>query len=92
MLNDDDIDMLMDALDALEKKDGLEAVSGGILKLMLVEDKEQAKRDFSTGLEEAQKKTKSMRESIILLKAKLIMMKDKNTVANAKSFIEKRES
>lgn len=88
MLNNDDIQMLMEALDALEKQAGKDGFMGAMLGLMLSKDKEEANRHAEQEMKEAEEKTAAIKDRIILLKAKLIMMKDRNTVNEAADFLK----
>lgn len=79
MLSNSEIDMLQQGLDALESSASHEGLMGMMLGTMLAPDKESRDRLMEERrIEMEQKKTEQqrLRERIILLKAKLIQMKD----------------
>lgn len=91
MLNNDDIQILMEALDALESKASRDAFSMSMIGLMLMDDKEEARREAERELEKAKAETEGMKERIILLKAKLIQMKDKRAVDEMSDILKRGE-
>jgi len=80
MLNRDDIELLMDALDALKAKASSDSMMGMMIGVMLSDSKEQAQsRIEEMERKEAGKREKQrcMEERIILVKAELIRMRDR---------------
>jgi hypothetical protein len=86
-LNNEDIQMLMDALDALEEKSTRDGLLSSMLGLMLSKDKEEAAQYADEEMRKAEKVGAAIKDTIILLKAKLITMKDRETVESAKRFM-----
>ena len=86
--SDSDIELLMEALDALEKKDVNDAFTTGLLGAMLTKDKDERMNDFEKTMNDAQEKSKGLKNRIILLKAKLIQMQDEMLVSEAKIYAE----
>ena len=82
MLTNADIDTLLEALDALRTKESNSAFTSVLLGAMLTknEDKEEWSAKADKTMEEARQKGKSIEETIILLKAKLIGMRDRALV------------
>ena len=76
MFTHDEIEMLFEALDALESSKQKNAMMGGMLGLMLSKDRDEAERNFKEKMESASP-DQILKERIILLKAKLISMKDR---------------
>jgi hypothetical protein len=72
----------MEALDALKSKESHLAFTGVLLGAMLLnkEEKGKWKEDAENTMQEADRKGKAMEETIIILKAKLIGMRDKALV------------
>lgn len=77
-----EIDTLMEALDAWESKDMGDTLMTGMLSMALL-SKEDAKAEMEKEMAEAREKTRRKKETSILLKAKLIGMKDGATVSEA---------
>ena len=79
MLTNDDIDVLIEALDALQFKHGNSAFTSVLLGAMLSKNKDEDtfRAEANKTMEEARQKGKSMEETVILLKAKLIGMRDR---------------
>lgn len=86
-LNNDDIQVLMQALDALEEKSTRDGLLSSMLGLMLSKDKEEAVQYADEEMRKADRERESIKDTIILLKAKLITMKDREVVESAKRFM-----
>ena len=82
-LTTDDISMLLEALTAWEDKDFSGMMIGTLIGGMLTDDKEKAKRDREVELVKYNEAKKVRQERSILLKAKLIGMKDSTIAAHA---------
>lgn len=87
MFTEQEFELLMSALDALEKQPMGDALSLSMLTVGLSKDKESAREDFERILKEGREKSRSQEESIILIKAKLIQMRDKSVVDAMKSHL-----
>jgi hypothetical protein len=90
MLTNQDIDTIMEALDALQSKFSQSAFTDVLLGAMLSpkEDKATWKEEANKTMEEASRKGKEIGETIILLKAKLIGMRDRAIVEEASAFLK----
>jgi hypothetical protein len=88
-LSNDEIVLLMEALDALQGK----AITDGLFSSLLVsaftDDKEKAKNEMDSMMSKAQAESEIVKEKVILLKAKLIGMKDRNTIDEASEFLKR---
>ncbi len=91
MLNNDDIKLLMEALDALEQKASRDGFASAMIGMMLSDDKEKARLEAHQEMEKAKLETEAIEEEIILLKAKLIQMKDKRTVDEMSDYLKRGE-
>ena len=85
MLNNDDIEILMDALDAWERAPGKDDILSGVFAAMLLgsqddESKEKFKKRSRESGETAQLEVRTRKEQAIMLKAKLLMMRDASVV------------
>lgn len=89
MLNYEDIELLIDALDALEKKLMADAIMNSILGAVALDGIDAAKANLDRLMETAKGKSIPMRDRIVSLKAKLIQMKDKSVADDAASFMKK---
>lgn len=82
-LTNEDIDMLMKGLDALKSQIGSSALMGVMFSAMLTK-KEERESDFEQNakrkMEDANREATALDEQVILLKAKLIQMRDRSTV------------
>lgn len=79
-LDEEDIRLLMETLDALERQDESKLFSSTLMGLMLARSEKQAEEVIASAEQqgaEARQKRELFSERIILLKAKLIQMKDK---------------
>jgi hypothetical protein len=73
-----DIEVLMEALEAWEREEGLKGVVGIMIGGLMAPDKEAREKIFAEQEEKAKEKhelTKANKEIAILLKAKLLLMK-----------------
>ena len=90
MLNNNDIDILLKALDAYKSQ----ASSSGLMSVMLSamltkkEDKSEWQREANEIMEKAKREGESLEETVILLKAKLIQMRDRAIVEEASAFLK----
>jgi len=79
MLNQQEIDILFDALDAFEKSKATGKLFSTMVCLSLAKDKEQAEKIMSESeveTEDEKRRQVLAREQVILLKAKLIKTRD----------------
>lgn len=88
MLTNDDIDLLMDALESYETSKERSEYGGGILELMLMGDAEKAKAVMNERMDRARDKMRPIKEKIVLIKAELIRMKDKSVARDAGEFLK----
>lgn len=88
-LTSNDIDVLMKALDAYKQKASSDALQMTMLMAIFSkeEDREQFKADADATMAEAKKETERLEEVVVILKAKLIMMRDQETVSSASDFL-----
>lgn len=80
MLNRDDIELLMEALDALKSQDGTTSLMSMMLGTMLADSKEQAAQrieEVKREMDVSREKQRCLEERIILVKAELIRMRDR---------------
>jgi hypothetical protein len=90
-LTNSDIDTLMLALDAYKTKFTSDALLGSVMMAVLSgpsEDKDSFKTTTERMMGEAKKQEDGVEETIILLKAKLIQMRDKATIADVNDFLK----
>ena len=85
----EDIETLMEALDALEQKAMSDGIVGGLLGMMLSDSKEQARGVLEKEISEAQQEGEATKERVILTKAKLVQMKRKMIANEAADFLRK---
>ena len=79
VLDQGDLEMLLDALDALESKDERDRLTASLFGIMTANSKEEAKSradELKREHMQGKQKHKQLSERIILLKAKLIRQKD----------------
>ena len=79
-LDNDDIKFLMEALDALESKSTHDVFFESIFEIGMSNDKESASKKMKDKMRVIEDSIEPLKERIIILKAKLIQMKDKNVV------------
>ena len=75
MFTKEEIAMLFEALDALEKSKMQDALIHGVFGMLCSDDREEASSQFDYEFEKSKPSTE-LKERIILLKAKLIRAKD----------------
>lgn len=82
MLTNNDIDTLLEALDALQSKHSNSAFTSILVGAMLSKkvDDDAFKVEAEKKMEEARQKGKVIEETVILLKAKLIGMRDRSLI------------
>lgn len=85
-LDNEDIKVLMEALDALEGKTMHDVLLESVLEVGMSADRDEAKKKMVAKLQNASDNLEPLRERVIILKAKLIQMKDKNVVDEAVHF------
>lgn len=78
----EDYNFLLEALEAKRKEAGQDGMMSGMLGMMFSKGEEEAQSQFETKMDEAKEKGKLIEERVILLKAKLITMRDQEMVAN----------
>lgn len=87
-LNNDDIEILMKALDALEEKSSRDGMLVSMLAMAFSKNKEESSQFMDEQMKQAERDTDAIKDVIVLLKAKLIQMKDRSTVAAAAKFLK----
>ncbi len=78
----DEIRLLMKGLDSIEKAESQSEMMSGLLGAMLSKSEEDAKKraeELETKMKASEEKREQMRERIILLKAKVLLLKDSET-------------
>jgi hypothetical protein len=60
-----------------------------MLSMALIPDKEKAKLDADKEIDDAKAKSEGMKDRVILLKAKLIQMRDQRTIKDAADFLRR---
>jgi hypothetical protein len=71
-----DYDLLIEALDCWEASPHSSAMIGSIMSTLVIKDKEASEKFIEKQMSETSLKVKSRKEQSILLKAKLLKMKD----------------
>jgi hypothetical protein len=90
-LTNNDIDVLLKSLDAYKSQ----ASHNGLMSVMLMaalskkdeNDPDKFKREADQTMEEATSKSEQLEEVVILLKAKLILMRDRSIIEEASTFL-----
>jgi len=77
MFNDNEIKMLMEGLDALQGKAISDGLMMGMLTMGLTKKEDCDLDEFENSMKDATKESDAINESVILLKAKLIKLKEK---------------
>ena len=77
MFNDNEIKMLMEGLDALQGKAISDGLMMGMLTMGLTKKEDRDPDEFENSMKDATKESDAIKESVILLKAKLIKLKEK---------------
>ena len=77
MFNDNEVKMLMEGLDALQGKAISEGLMMGMLTMGLTKKEDRDPDEFENSMKDATKESDAIKESVILLKAKLIKLKEK---------------
>ena len=88
MLTRQDVDCLIDAVEAWEKSGNEGRMIGSLIGSMMCRDDEQRKKveqEFLAREEEGNRKAKTMKERGVLLRAKLIALRDS---MDASSFLD----
>jgi predicted nucleotidyltransferase len=93
MLTNDDIEVLIDALDACQQHQDMkltgDVVSANMIGLIMTGQKEKLDSMIKEHRHGVEIKMRTVvKEQVVLLKAKLIQMKDKNDLGDVKSFIK----
>jgi len=91
MLNYDDCEMLLEALDALQSKGGMNNLLTGMLRISFSsspEDAENEKNSIMREMDENKDKEEQLRKRITLLKAKIIQIEDSLAVEDMRRFAE----
>ena len=79
-LEQKDIEVLIDALDAWERADGLSGIMAGMLGGVLSKNKDEAASIMDEVMAEAEEKTKGKKEISAMIKAKLYIIKEKLSI------------
>jgi len=88
----DELNILIDAMTAWESRDSFSQMTGALMGAMLAQDDEQReanKAKFEQDMEEKAEQQRREKETSIMIKAKLIGMKDKATAKAAADFMTK---
>ena len=86
----EELDILIDAMTAWESRDSFGQLMGGLMGAMLAKDDEQREErhaQFEKTMEEKADQQRREKETSIIIKAKLIQMKDKLIAKNAAEFM-----
>jgi len=89
-----EIDVLFDALDALESKASNDVLTGGLMSLIFSKGKEQADEvgnDLMNKLGDVKHEQRHLKEQIILLKAKLLQARDAQAVQDGLDYLRSGE-
>jgi hypothetical protein len=86
-LTNEEIYLLMESLDALQSKSVTDGLFGSMLSLAFIQDKDEAKKEMDITMKKAQAEADAIKERLILMKAKLIGMRDRNIVNEASNFL-----
>lgn len=91
MFSEEEIELLMEGLDAIKKNKMNNAFTSGLIGAMFSkgEDRDAETNKMKLKLEEAERESKVLEERIIMLKAKLLQTRDKATVSEVNDFIKK---
>ena len=91
MLTNDDIAILIKALDAYQNQATGKAITSTLLGVMLTrkEDRQAVIDEADSVMEKAKAESAALEETVILLKAKLIQMRDNATAKELKDFLKK---
>jgi len=80
MFTKDEFELLNDALNALRASKARDQLMSGMIGAMLARSKEEAQANFESMTKDEDMKDENLEERIILLRAKLIMLRDKREV------------
>ena len=80
MFTDEEIEIILDALDAWENQPSSSGMLMSLLGSALIKDEEKAVQFFEKSAEESSRKSKSRRDRVILIKAKIVQMKNEAVV------------
>jgi len=89
-----EVDILFDALDALESKASNDVLTGGLMSLIFSKGKEQADEvgnDLMNKLDDVKHEQRHLKEQIILLKAKLLQARDAQAVQDGLDYLRSGE-
>jgi len=89
-----EVDILFDALDALESKASNDVLTGGLMSLIFSKGKEQADEvgnDLMNKLGDVKHEQRHLKEQIILLKAKLLQARDAQAVQDGLDYLRSGE-
>jgi hypothetical protein len=79
-LTEEELGMLLDALDCWERQPVQDGMMSGMLTAMLTKDKAQAEREIDAAKEDAARKMSLRKRRVILLKARLVNLADERAV------------
>lgn len=75
-LTDNDIELLLDALDVWESAPAQDGFLKGILSSVFIKDEGKLDDKMTKTMDDANREAKLRRDSVILIKAKLVQMKN----------------
>ena len=81
MLTYDDYNFLLEALETKSREATSAGFTNGLLGMIFAKDQEEAKGQLDHVMEEAKEKDNLISERIVLLKAKLITLRDKSMIS-----------
>ena len=84
----DDIKTLEQGLDALQAKDQSDAMLAGLMIGVLTPSKEEAERSMKELLAEGKSKSEAIKDKVTLLRAKLVMIREKLEAQEAADFMK----
>ena len=78
----DDYNFLLEALDAKQSSLMMSGVAMGLVGAMLSDDSDEAKERLHSSVDDAEVESKAIEERVIMLKAKLITIRDQLMIKN----------
>ena len=90
-LNNDDIEILLKALESLKSKHLTEGLAFGLLFASMADDKNSAKEAFHETFNEGQAKAEALEESITIVEAKLYTIRREANISAASDFLKRGE-
>jgi len=88
MFTEDEINVLLEAVEAWEKEDAASGLMSMMLGAMLIKDEAERDAMMEESKAATEAKTNAKKERAILLKAKLIQMRNANIAREAAAFLQ----